>query len=100
MTQVHSLHSFEINPLNINGLRKLDHCPPHFFAVDFDLISPPNQISNWVFENLNGRFYFGDIVGPAEGSSGLSMRKRAAFEIHSEASYFALVLLDINKFHI
>ena len=95
-----SLLSFQINPLNVHGLRKLDHCPPHFFAVDFDLTGPASQIVNWIFENLEGRFYFGDVVSIAEGSSGFSMRKRAGFEIHSEASYFALALSDINSFKL
>ncbi len=89
---------FQINPLNAHNLRILDHCPPHFFAVDFDLSSSPKKISDWIYENLSGRFYFGEIFVTNEHSGGTVMRRRAAFEIHSEASYFALVLTEINKF--
>lgn len=82
----------EPNPLNVHNLRILNHCPPHFYAVDFDLSCPAKQISDWIYVNLSGRFFFGEIY------EGLTMHRRAAFEIHSEASYFALVLPEINKF--
>lgn len=85
---------FQLNPLNLFGLRKLDHCPPHFFAVDFDLSTNEKKISDWIYENLSGRFYLGDSLDAEKKN----LCKRAAFEIHSEASYFALQLADINKF--
>lgn len=83
---------FQLNPLNVHSLRVLDHCPPHFCSVDFDLRCPFNNVYNWIYKNLQGRFYFGQVF------KGNSFQYRAAFEIHSEASYFALVLDDINKF--
>ena len=89
---------FQINPLNVHSLRTLDHCPPHFYAVDFDLSSSAKKISDWIYENLSGRFYFGEVFVAGENGNGTVIRRRAAFEIHSEASYFALVLTEINKF--
>jgi hypothetical protein len=91
---------FRPNPLNAHNLRIVKNCPPHFYAVDFDLRSKPKIITDWIYENLSGRFYFGDVVntGTAESEKNFSLQKRAAFEIHSEASYFALVLTEINKF--
>jgi len=92
----------EINPLNIFGLRRLDHCPPHFQSIVFDCqSSAPKKISDWIYENLSGRFYYADVYvkdSPNDLSSGklLSMKKMAAFEIHEEASYFALVLPTLN----
>ena len=83
---------FEPNPLNVHNLRVLNHCPPHFYAVDFDLSCPAKQLSDWIYVNLSGRFYFGEVA------EGRKLYHRAAFEIHSEASYFALSLSDINKF--
>ena len=88
---------FQLNPLNANQLRVLDHCPPHFYAVDFDLTCHPKKITDWVYENLTGRYYFGEVI-TSGSTSGYGIQKRVAFEIHSEASYFALMLSDINKF--
>ena len=52
----------EPNPLNVFGLRKLDHCPPHFERVVFDIKTSEKQITDWIHENLSGRFYLGDAV--------------------------------------
>jgi hypothetical protein len=89
---------FQINPLNVHNLRVLDHCPPHFFVVDFDLSTGAKQISDWIYENLSGRFYFGEVFSVSVDTGNTTMHRRVAFEIHSEASYFALVLPEINKF--
>lgn len=50
------------------------------------------QIIDWIYTNLSGRFFFGEVT------NGSSMHRRVAFEVHSEASYFALILPEINKF--
>ncbi len=91
---------FTVNPLNVAGLRQLDHCPPRFFPVDFDLSCKQKKISDWIWTNLHGRFYLGDTYGidRSSKSSTTFLKKRAAFEIHSEASYFAMILTDLNKF--
>jgi len=91
---------FQPNPLNTFELRELGHCPPHFYAVDFDLSTTEKRIRDWIWENLHGRFFLGDTyVVVSEGRSTRSvLHKRAGFEIHSEASYFAMFLPDINKF--
>lgn len=94
------MKKYQPNPLNIFGLRELEHCPPHFFAVDFDLSGPDKKIQDWIWENLYGRFYFGDTYGIVDdnGRRASYLKKRAAFEIHSEASYFAMLLPELNKF--
>ena len=79
--------------------RQLSHCPPHFELVKFDISTGEKHIINWIWENLSGRFFFGDyyqIHGNSRSKNNLC--KIAAFEIHSEASYFAMVLPEINKF--
>jgi hypothetical protein len=86
----------EINPLNVFGLRKVDHCPPHFEKVHFDIAVQEKKISDWIFENLEGRFWFGDSFHQkSEGA--MSMVSCVAFELPSEASYFSLMLDQINK---
>jgi hypothetical protein len=86
----------EINPLNVHGLRRLEHCPPHFLQVCFDLHTDERNITDWVYTNLTGRFYFGDYV-LVDSAGKKSMCKMLAFEIHSEASYLGLFLDTINK---
>jgi len=87
----------EVNPLNVHGLRQLDHCPPHFECVLFESYVTDKQVSNWIYENLSGRFYVGykDVK-----SNGVNFQRQlnVGFERPSEASYFSLFLPQINTF--
>ena len=85
----------EINPLNIHGLRQLEHCPPHFEIVQFDNYVSDKDISDWVYENLSGRFYVGhrDIK---DGNKSSHRQMIVGFELSSEATYFSLFLPQIN----
>jgi hypothetical protein len=86
----------EVNPLTVFGLRRMDHCPPHFIPVLFDLRVAEKQISDWVWEHLSGRFYYGDFY--TELSNGtLTAQKMFAFEEPGEASYFALMIDTVNN---
>jgi hypothetical protein len=80
----------EINPLNVHGLRQLKHCPPHFERVEFLPLAINKQIADWIIENLEGRFFIGDIDTPRQRHT------IVAFELASEASYFSLLLPQIN----
>lgn len=84
----------EVNPLNVAGLREIDHCPPHFQRVEFTLATGNKQIKDWIYENLNGRFWIGHAYNQ---EAGIQMYTCVAFEISSEASYFALMLDKINS---
>lgn len=86
----------EANPLAVFGLRELNHCPPHFMPVDFAVKVNEKTISDWIWTNLSGRFYYGDHYYKDSNSS-VQIIKRAAFEIPGEASMFALILDQINK---
>ena len=55
------------------------------------------SITDWIYENLTGRFYYGDEYYLHESNGKVGMSKCAAFEIPGEASYFALQLDAINK---
>lgn len=95
----------EVNPLAVFGLRQLDHCPPHFTIIKFEIFTHDKVITNWIWENLEGRFYFGEdylsIKKPDRGfaldSFAYLYTKLIGFEIASEASYFSLLLSTINK---
>ena len=92
----------EVNPLNVHGLRRLEHCAPHFEKVFFESNSWDRNILNWIYENLEGRFFLGEHHVQEDGylfsqKGYLFSRKCAAFERHSEASYFTLMLDTFNQ---
>jgi hypothetical protein len=88
----------EANPLNIFGLRQLSHCPPHFERVQFDLYTGGKAITDWIYENLEGRFYMGQATVSSSISVGSSVVQTVvAFEQASEATYFSMFLPQINQ---
>lgn len=87
----------EINPLNVFGLRRLEHSPPHFESVVFDLRVSEKEITDWIYEHLSGRFYFGEHYY-LDDKDHVQKCVKVAFETHSEASYFGLFLDQINHY--
>ena len=85
----------EVNPLNVFGLRRLDYCPPHFERVAFDSFVSEKHVSDWVYENLLGRFYVG-YQDQSQGNKLVVRQMVLGFELPSEASYFGLLLPQIN----
>lgn len=100
------LRDGEPNPLNIHGTRQIEGtCPPHFTQVTFDLYvhQTHKEFTDWIWENLEGRFWFGDIYttdnihvrlnntvyGPGLRQE-IHMYVCAAFELPSEATMFAM----------
>lgn len=77
-------------------MRRMDSLPPHFSKVVFDLSTSDKILTDWIWENLEGRFYYAEYFSEKDGA--LDVQKVAAFEIHGEASYFALILDTINKY--
>lgn len=73
-------------------MRRMNHIPPHFSKVLFSLSAEQKKITDWVWENLEGRFFFGDFYTDKD------VQKVAAFELEGEASYFALILDTINVY--
>jgi len=86
----------DLNPLSVHGMRRMEHCPPHFVQVEFDLHTDEKDITDWIYVHLNGRFYFGDYVS-IDTNGKRQMCKMLGFEQHSEASYLGLFLDQINK---
>lgn len=91
------LRNGEANPLTVHGLRELDRCPPHFVQVKFELRNNHKQISDWIWENFEGRFWFGEWYYLSESGS-IVMTACAAFEIPGEASMFSLCLDQIQTY--
>ena len=86
----------EVNPLSVFGLRQVEHLPPHFTTIGFNLTTTEKAITYWIWENLSGRFYIGDDYNQ-NGPNPISVQKIVGFEIPGEASYFSLILDTINK---
>jgi len=101
------LRNGEPNPLNIYGNRQIEGtCPPHFTQVKFDLYMHQNikEFSDWVWENLEGRFWAGDLYETerirderAGWKPTIQMNACIAFEIPSEATMFAMCRDQISK---
>jgi hypothetical protein len=87
----------EVNALSVFGLRRVDHCPAHFTKFTFDLTTQEKNVTDWIYENLTGRFYVGDHYFLHDSNGKVGMHKCAAFEIAGEASYFALQIDTINR---
>jgi hypothetical protein len=87
----------EVNPLTVFGMRRMEHCPPHFSSIRFETRVAEKLITDWIWENLTGRFYVGDVYFKSDTNSHISLEKQIAFEIPGELSYFSLVLDKINK---
>lgn len=86
----------EINPLNVMGLRRMDHCPPHFEKVFFNSRVQDKKIIDWIYENLSSRFWYGDLYRTINNLN--EIYKCVAFEEPSEASLFLLSLDSINSY--
>ena len=87
----------EVNPLAVFGLRRVEHCPPHFTPVEFDARMSEKDYADWIYCNLQGRFFLGDRYVVNSDGQLTKLVKCAAFEISGEASYFALQLDQINS---
>ena len=85
----------EINPLNVHGMRRMEHHPPHFTPFIFDLRTSEKKITDWIWANLTGRFFFGDHIY-TDDSGRKVMSKVVSFEIPAESSYFGLMIDQIN----
>jgi hypothetical protein len=88
----------EVNPLNIHQLRRINHCPPHFEQVQFDLNTGGKDITDWIYENLEGRFYMGQVTVSREPNTTKPsfIQTVVAFENASEATYFSMFLPQLN----
>lgn len=87
----------EPNPLNVHQLRRLNHCPPHFTRVQFEPYITDKTVTDWLYENLEGRFYVGDIdIARTPGGKPIDRNLLVAFELPAEASYFSLILPELN----
>lgn len=55
------MRTFQINPLNVLGGRRLDFLPPHVAPVAFKNMLR-NDAIEWIEQNLKGRYFFGTLT--------------------------------------
>jgi len=86
------------NLLNVFDLRRVYHLPPHFEKVIVKKHISEKQLSDWIYENLHGRFYIGDVDVRENEDNKKSITRYTvvAFEEASEASYFSLFVDKIQ----
>lgn len=92
------LKHYEVNPLNVFGLRRLTHCPPHFETLCFDLKTQEKNLADWIYENLASRFFLGDTYTISSENGCMVLCHKVGFEDPSELSYFGLYLDTINTY--
>ncbi len=78
----------EVNPLAVANARQLTFCPAHFLVMHIELKVSTKRISDWLYENTEGRFYM---------DHSQSLAFKIGFENHSEATYFSMKLNEINS---
>ena len=79
------------NPLNYFSLRKVDFPAFHFH---YTLLSKSNfgymkNIDQWIYNNLNGRYYIGQALDLADTNSIIYVTK-VGFEQEKELSFFRI----------
>lgn len=82
-------HNPTANPLAVFNMRRMDFCPIHFEQLTFDRKVDFRVILDWIYENTEGRFYIDEVTRSST---------KVAFEVHSEATYFSIMLHSFNKF--
>jgi hypothetical protein len=84
------------NALNLLGIRRV-HFPArhfHYTVLGKFIVNKSNKINDWIFYNLNGRYYLGNSLQLDETNSLVHMLK-VGFENEKELSIFLLSYSEI-----
>lgn len=84
------------NPLNLLDLRRVHFPARHFHYVVLGKYTPmkSNKINDWIYSNLNGRYYIGNSLQLDETKTMTHMTK-VGFENEKELSIFLLSYSEI-----
>jgi len=79
------------NPLNFLDLRRVDFPARHFHFTTILKYSPSSvkKMDDWIFTNLNGRYYIGQGIDLDHNNSVVYITK-LGFEQEKEMSFFLL----------
>lgn len=84
------------NPLNLLDLRRVDFPARHFHYMTTPRYTPSlvKAIDNWIFNNLNGRYYVGQSIALDANNSIIYVTK-IGFEQEKEMSFFLLTYSNL-----
>ena len=79
------------NPLNLLDLRRVRFPARHFHYIVLDKYNPRklSQIDDWIFQNLNGRYYLGQTLD-LDTNNSIVYTLKVGFEEEKELSFFLL----------
>lgn len=83
----------KVNALNVLGLRKVSFPARHFSYTHLNKTTPAfiKQLDEWIYNNLNGRYYIGsDIALANDSNSTVIYVSKVGFENAKELSFFQL----------
>lgn len=91
-----SLKAGKVNPLNVLELRKVTFPAHHFHYTNLNRYSPSYHklLDEWVYNNLNGRYYIGQGVDLIDNT--VVYVTKIGFEQEKEVSYFKLACPHIS----
>jgi hypothetical protein len=79
----------KVNPLNVLGMRRVEKIPDHFQCIRVENSYRLQEISRWIFSNLNGRYGIAEELTITANNSVVT-RARIGFEEAKEISLFML----------
>lgn len=82
------------NPLNVLNLRRVYFPAHHFYFSNINITKTNslkllNSIDEWIYNNLNGRYYIGTSIDLIDNQ--FVLVTRVGFEQEKELSFFKLV---------
>lgn len=86
------------NPLNYFDLRRVSFAPPHFKYIYLEKYSIDyvNKLSNWIYENLNNRYFIGSSLS-LDDTNTIIYTTKIGFESDKELSFFTIACPFINS---
>jgi len=84
------------NPLNLLDLRRVRFPARHFHYTKLNVYRPNQsiKIDDWIFRNLNGRYYVGQTI-LLDNNNSLTYGTKVGFEEEKELSFFLLSYSDL-----
>ncbi len=79
------------NPLNLLGIRRVQFPARHFHFITLPKYSPGTvkQVDEWIYNNLNGRYYVGQSLS-LDHTNTIVFVTKIGFEQEKEKSFFLL----------
>lgn len=84
------------NPLNLLDLRRVRFPARHFHYTTVTRFNPNRSMSidDWIYQNLNGRYYVGQTI-VLDNTNTISYATKIGFEEEKELSFFLLACPDL-----